>query len=450
MHCNTKITITFLLLVAGSIYPLLFAQSIDTFELPLKSDGNFQFYVDVCQFENGPGKTRLEIYYAFRLMPADKRDTLNVQIHLLLSDAKEKLVDLWDKKSFPVTVTPGDSQLTFVDIKKFDLTPDTLFMYLSITDTATARKGVVKTSFEVRNFLQELSLSDLIFISSLYRPGKNPNSTFLRSGLIMLPNPSRIYRLKKTDAPLWFYFEPNHLQYHPDLSCTYSFQFYVIDLQGKQLFSQEKLSLPVTSSNIARVEKIPLQSFKPGIYKLKINLTENKTGTSVVAARYFQLIDNEAGEMQTLSMTDKDVQHYFDQIKYIASKEEKELFKQLDATGKSEFIIRFWQSKDPTPDTPENEFMTEHFRRLGHAEKAFNGGLDADMSRIFIQYGQPMEVQRMFSNRQYTKPVEIWTYGLHGKTEFIFVDRNGDGHYVLVHSNHQDEYANPDWERDVK
>jgi len=343
-----------------------------------------------------------------------------------------------------------DSQRLFVDFKKYDLVPDTLSFQMTISDEANGRKGELATAFLVREFGRQLSMSDILFISALQKPGDQIDQKFVRGGLVMVPHPSRIYLKKGEKTAAWFYFETNHLQVDAHQTNRYSIHYRVSSLKGEEIWSQEKLALPVTSFSNSRVEKIPLQAFKTGTYCLKLNLTEQSTGSSVSQQRYFQVIADEAAQGPVLPMTAKDEQRYFDQIKYIATKEEKDLFKRLDANGKGEFIIRFWQSKDPTPGTLENEFMVEHFRRLSHAEKSFKGGLNADRARIYIQYGAPLDVQRMFSNTKYNKPVEIWTYPLHGGIEFVFVDRTSDGNYVLVHSNHPDEYANPDWERDVK
>jgi hypothetical protein len=72
------------------------------------------------------------------------------------------------------------------------------------------------------------------------------------------------------------------------------------------------------------------------------------------------------------------------------------------------------------------------------------------MAKIYLKYGPPMDVVREAASVKVNRPVEIWTYAIEGKREFVFVDRIGDGHYVLVHSNHLDEYNNPRWAEDFR
>ena len=92
--------------------------------------------------------------------------------------------------------------------------------------------------------------------------------------------------------------------------------------------------------------------------------------------------------------------------------------------------------------------MLDYFSRIRYTEKQFrgkDGGMNSDMGRIFIVYGQPDDVER--NQMQFeTKSYEIWQYyTAGGKHEFVFVDRNNIGIYSLVHSTVLEEIKNPDW-----
>ena len=370
-----------------------------------------------------------------------------VQIDLRLAGKKRVYAEDHEEKRFPVK---RDSQFTFIDLKKFELPADTVLLQLTVADRANHRSGRIETAFLVRDFQPALSLSDLSFIRSLHRPQGNEMRDFIRNGLVMVPNPSRVFSGPAADAFAWFYFEINHLRFVPGEKVAYLMRYTLYDLSGKQVAVQERPGLPVVQANSARVEKIALDEIPAGLYRLDVFVTEQSTGSSAISSRYVTVHNNEAAGTAVLPMSARDQERYLEQINYIATRDEKELFKKLDITGKRNFIIQFWQSKDPTPDTPENEYMIEHFRRLAFAENSYKGGLKSDMARIYIRYGAPMDIQRMFSNTRYNRPVEIWTIAQLGGIEFVFVDRNNDGHYVLVHSNHPDEYANPEWERDIQ
>lgn len=63
-------------------------------------------------------------------------------------------------------------------------------------------------------------------------------------------------------------------------------------------------------------------------------------------------------------------------VVYIISDEERKAFKQLsNDEERDQFIEAFWQRRDPTPDTEENEFKEEHYRRIEYANEHFAAGL---------------------------------------------------------------------------
>jgi GWxTD domain-containing protein len=113
------------------------------------------------------------------------------------------------------------------------------------------------------------------------------------------------------------------------------------------------------------------------------------------------------------------------------------------------FLVNFWQSRDKSPETPENEFMLDCFARIKYANEYFKGnssGVNSDMGRIFIVYGQPDEIED-FSMNMDGKPYIIWHYFTTGtgKQSFVFIDYNVIGIYTLVHSTVEGEIHNAFW-----
>ena len=80
---------------------------------------------------------------------------------------------------------------------------------------------------------------------------------------------------------------------------------------------------------------------------------------------------------------------------YIITDAERNAFKSLQSDPELEhFIEQFWQRRDPTPGTVENEFKEEHYRRIAYANDHFAGGIPGwktDRGRIYITYGPPDE-----------------------------------------------------------
>jgi GWxTD domain-containing protein len=79
-------------------------------------------------------------------------------------------------------------------------------------------------------------------------------------------------------------------------------------------------------------------------------------------------------------------------VVYIIAKEERDAFENLASNEEKEhFIEQFWQRRDPTPGTGENEMKEEHYRRIGYSNEHFStddaAGWRTDRGRAYIIYG---------------------------------------------------------------
>ncbi len=129
-------------------------------------------------------------------------------------------------------------------------------------------------------------------------------------------------------------------------------------------------------------------------------------------------------------------------VRWIITDEERAAFKKLSNNEeRDQFIEQFWLRRDPTPDTPENEFRDEHYRRIAYANEHFAAGIPGwktDRGRIYIVYGPPDEIDSHPSGGSYNRPMEegggetstypfeTWRYryieGIGQEIEIEFVD----------------------------
>jgi GWxTD domain-containing protein len=97
-------------------------------------------------------------------------------------------------------------------------------------------------------------------------------------------------------------------------------------------------------------------------------------------------------------------------VAYIITDEERTAFKRLQTDEEREqFIEQFWLRRDPTPDTVENEFKEEHYRRIAYTNENFASGIPGwktDRGRIYITYGPPDEKETHPSGGTYERPTE--------------------------------------------
>jgi GWxTD domain-containing protein len=101
-----------------------------------------------------------------------------------------------------------------------------------------------------------------------------------------------------------------------------------------------------------------------------------------------------------------------DDVRWIIRPEEQAAFRQLqNDEERDNFVEQFWTRRDPTPDTEENEYKDEHYRRLFYANEQFGekvAGRLTDRGRAYARYGRPDS--RESFNAADGAPIERWRY----------------------------------------
>ncbi len=97
-------------------------------------------------------------------------------------------------------------------------------------------------------------------------------------------------------------------------------------------------------------------------------------------------------------------------VVYIITDEEKQAFKRLKTDEeRQQFVEQFWLRRDPTPDTEENEYKEEHYRRIAYANDHYASGIPGwktDRGMIYIKYGAADEIDSHPSGGSYNRPIE--------------------------------------------
>ena len=124
------------------------------------------------------------------------------------------------------------------------------------------------------------------------------------------------------------------------------------------------------------------------------------------------------------------------QISYVATRTDIDRLLDAPPELRDEAWEAFWARNDPDPGTEHNEFRDEFLRRLGEANTRFKSvveGWQTDMGRVYIQYGEPDDIDSQPMGRMLNSWETWFYYGEH--TKFIFVDRDGFGEYTLVETS---------------
>jgi GWxTD domain-containing protein len=144
------------------------------------------------------------------------------------------------------------------------------------------------------------------------------------------------------------------------------------------------------------------------------------------------------------------------EVPYIITDTERKAFMSLSNDEERDaFIEAFWQRRNPNPDSPENEYREEHYRRIAYANEHFAAGKPGwktDRGHIYIAFGPPDDIDAHPSGGLYertpeegggsttTFPFEVWHYrylegiGENINIEFVDTCQCGDYHFTIDRS----------------
>ncbi len=97
-------------------------------------------------------------------------------------------------------------------------------------------------------------------------------------------------------------------------------------------------------------------------------------------------------------------------VRWIISDDERKAFMQLsNDEERDQFIEAFWQRRNPNPDSEDNEFKEEHYRRIAYANEHFAAGIPGwktDRGHMYIAFGPPDEIESHAGGGTYERPME--------------------------------------------
>ena len=163
--------------------------------------------------------------------------------------------------------------------------------------------------------------------------------------------------------------------------------------------------------------------------------------------------NNKASERQILKELATPYKKWLSEdVAYIITDGERRAFLQLQTNEEREnFIEQFWQRRNPDPDSVDNTYKEEHYRRIAYANEHYASGMAGwrtDRGRIYIMYGKPDDLESHTQGEMWERPMdqgggetstyayEDWTYhyieGIGENVELEFVDPTGTGEFRLT------------------
>jgi GWxTD domain-containing protein len=151
---------------------------------------------------------------------------------------------------------------------------------------------------------------------------------------------------------------------------------------------------------------------------------------------------------------DKAFRQWINEHDVMLTQSERDAWKKLQTNEEREkYIEEVWRSRDPDPDTEENEYKDQFYERVAYANEHFSSGKPGrmtDRGRIYIKFGKPDAVESHPTGGSYdrlpwegggsttTYPFERWFYrylpNVRSGVELEFVDPTGSGEFRLSRS----------------
>lgn len=329
----------------------------------------------------------------------------------------------------------------FLDKISVALSRDDLVAELTITDRNTSKSS--KQIFPLKTLSQNALISDLEISQNIKSDNTKSLEKFHRGDYLFYVDPIPIF--SQAQDSLFFYYEI----YNLSLSADSLYHF------TEQLTLKQNDSLVVELGNAYTIDQVPFKTFKSipindlkeGFYQIDLTINDLKTQTIKTSTSFFskrvahaninRIFDDEESEYLILS--------------YFMTGKEKKLWKNLDENGRKNFIDRFWKSKDPSPKSPENEFLINVKKRIEVANwrySHFDKGWTTDLGRIYLKNGEPdekIEKTTAITAKYSKKDYQIWKYN-YGSKIYIFMDMFNSGKYRLIYAkNDYNETTDPKW-----
>lgn len=440
------------------------------FYVNLVSAKNFTIDISSAQFYLDGNYYRWDLFYAF-----DERDIsfskengkfisqLHFNIKFFTALGLE-LEDKWTVKH-PVDEINPDSDIKLYGVRSFKLKDGQYRVELTVTDL-NDQANTKTASFDllIRKISRDkLEMSDIVLCNLILNEsnaGIFANPQFWRNSLYIYPNPSaEIYgKSPVLKTYLEIYNAKSFAQDGIEL------HYHIFDGANREVFYYPKNLNSIYEDMVETVE-IPLDAIPTGVYTLLVAAKAKNKKDSVFASKKFYLLNFEMPPVLELSrnldhdfelsefatMTDEQLNAEFQQIRFIATKEEIEQYKLLtDLNAKARFLYSFWQRRNTDTTKSINVARYDYKKRIEYANKFFSwggkqNGWETDRGRVLLKYGEPSR-KDYFPQRGNERAYEAWFYSeIEGGVYFYFVDVGGYGNFQQVHSTKSGEFYNENW-----
>jgi GWxTD domain-containing protein len=288
---------------------------------------------------------------------------------------------------------------------------------VKVEDRKSKRQGELRRNTMVEARIEQgIFLGDLRFWGTTGMVGEGVHIKDLKQAV---PAPRRVYA---DTSLLAVSYQLRSMV--PDTALVVT-EYEVVDEGGEKVRSGRMMPEKLGKED-RRILALSMEGVESGSYTITIRVLDTKGNELVHRSEQFLLHGSPF-------LSDSEFYTMVDQLEYISTPEEQKPLREAPVDKREELWDAFWKERDPTPETEQNEYKDEYYRRLTYVEKYFSGfheGWKSDRGRIYIIYGPPDEIDSHPFDID-AAPYEIWYY-YQAHLRFVFWDEYGLGNYVLL------------------
>ncbi len=388
------------------------------------------FYADAAVFKGVDGpETRIEVYYKIfnpnlTYVRREKSYFANYEIDAVLrGEHNPQVSSVSHSESYTVESYKQTRDKESYLVNRVDLTAPAgkYKLDLTLTDRISHKKFSQQIPVVVPDFPEDgYSLSTPLFAAAV-QAGQVPDK-FIKYGRPLIPSVVRAYGGNQEEVPVYLevYSPPGDTT--ELMVLAKSFQ-----RRHRQLRIDTLRFIPEATGRSPLLLAIPTAEFDKGQCEFTLTLSDGQNVLAKGLQTSYEVVWSLAYQIKN------DWETVVDQLVYIAQPSEEKQLRKVPPERRMQAFDAFWASKDPTPDTPENEARIRYYWRIQFTDRHFTNpyrrGWQTDFGMVYIKYGEPDQVERYpFELAQ--KPYEIWYYYAQGR-KFIFVDSRGNDDYQL-------------------
>jgi GWxTD domain-containing protein len=214
-----------------------------------------------------------------------------------------------------------------------------------------------------------------------------------------MPNAQRRYGLLLSELPI--YFEVYDFR-NTEPGDTVLVRYTIVNSSGNPMFKTEN-PMSISGVRLGSTALFDISSLPTGDYLLVLDIISDQGEVLASTERKFDVL------WSVYSWGRYEIEALGD-LHYVLTEQEMERFKSLSAAEREGFLKEFWAEIDPTPGTGANEALTEHFRRVRHADQHYGvagmRGALTDRGRLYIKYGHPDDIQSHYSDYDYVQGMD--------------------------------------------